>query len=352
MRELKPLIFIPYVSITPSRIVSYVQVEGVNRKKKTTDSTQKNANVSLALETPIDLVDNPIDPKNTTYYELVQKGIDKRNAEIELLNIEIIERNNEKIRLSNLTKEKYNGTISFAAKKRITTAINWFYCLTDDKPFGYKSRCKFRLNMFTITLPAPQKHTDEFIKKEMLNRLLEDMRRKYGLKSYIWRAEIQEKNTQNIHFHITTNIYIDKYEFRNLWNNVCHKYGYIDAFEAKHKHRNPNSTDVHAIAKINNLAAYLCKYMGKDNKNASRQISGRQWFLSSNLSKIKPIQLIEDSQLADEVYRFSLERKKYFKKYDYAAVSYADIFTGDLTGYPTLQYAKDKAIEQYKHLVN
>jgi hypothetical protein len=351
MRENKPLIFIPYVSITPSRIVSYTQVEGVNRKKKSV-LPQKNTDVSLSFEPLLYHDLNDANPNDKQHYDWVQKMVDEKNAKIDLLNFEITQRNNEKTRLYNLTKDKYNGAISWAAKKRITTSINWLYALSEDKKFGYLNRQTFRLNMFTVTLPAKQQHTDDFIKKEMLNRLLEDMRRKYGLLSYIWRAEIQEKNTQNIHFHITTNIYIDKYEFRNLWNNVCNKYGYIDAFEAIHKHRNPNSTDVHSIAKITNLAAYLCKYMGKSTDKASRDITGRQWFLSSNLSKIKPIQLVEDSQIANEVYNFSIERKKYFKKYDYASISYADIFTGDLTNYPTLQYAKDKAIQQYKHLVN
>ena len=56
---------------------------------------------------------------------------------------------------------------------------------------------------------------------------------------------------------------MDHANLRLAWNHQLEKLGYIDTFEKKHGHRNPNSTDVHSISKIKNLGAYMVKYMCK-----------------------------------------------------------------------------------------
>lgn len=277
-------------------------------------------------------------------------------ALIEERNKPIIAHNNS---LENLLDNKPK-TISLSAKKRIINAVNWFYILSKDKDFQYmptkgknkglKCKGKFRLNMITLTLCADELHDDKYIKSEMLEAFIRKLKDKHGLKTYIWRAEIQEKKTQRIHFHITTNIYVPHELCRKYWNSIQKKHGYIDAYIKNGGNENPNGTDVHSVRKVRKLAAYICKYMAKDTSKGMREIQGRQWYLSSNLSKIDPI-LIEGSDYQLENELVSLVGDKW-KHLDYASIAYIDIFTKDLTNYPTLKYLKEKAITDYSPLIN
>ncbi len=136
--------------------------------------------------------------------------------------------------------------------------------------------------MITLTLPAPQGgHSDTFIKSKLLAPWLQYAKYKYKLKNYVWKAEAQVNG--NIHFHITTDTFIHYKSLRDSWNKQCARYGYIDAFEHSHGHRDPNSTDVHAVKKVKNLGAYLCKYLAKNEKD-KRPIEGKLWACSYNLS--------------------------------------------------------------------
>jgi hypothetical protein len=184
---------------------------------------------------------------------------------------------------------------------------------------------KFKINFATLTLPTPQgEHSDETIKREALKRWIEKCKAKRKLKSYVWKAESQENG--NIHFHVVLDTYIHMQDLRNDWNCCLNKLGYIDAYQEqmrefhrdgfnyrhdlanKHipegyvtvKHwplcaqlrayeygkktewRDPNSTDIHALKSIQNVAAYLIKYMVKNEDN-KRPIEGKLWGCSDNL---------------------------------------------------------------------
>jgi hypothetical protein len=139
----------------------------------------------------------------------------------------------------------------------------------------------FLLNFITLTLSAKQGvYTDYDIKKLLLNDFLTRLRQQKHLDRYIWRSEPQKNG--NLHFHISTNQWFDLQYVRDTWNNCQKKLGYIDLFNEKHHHINPNSTDVHSVRNIENSGRYISKYLSKV-ADDSRLINGKIWDCSQNL---------------------------------------------------------------------
>lgn len=164
-------------------------------------------------------------------------------------------------------------------------SINWLLLAAPKKWVYQKStnkRFQFKINFITLTLPtSEQKHTDTYIKRELLHPWLMAMSYKHNLKNYIWKAETTQNGT--IHFHITTDTFIHHKDIRSSWNRILNRHGYIDTFRLRNGHSNPNSTDVHAVKNVKNLGAYMCKYLTK-NDETRRPVTGKLWTSSSNLS--------------------------------------------------------------------
>jgi len=219
---------------------------------------------------------------------------------------------------------KPHGLISLKAMKRINNAIDWMLAQSDPKRYFSKAHnrhFKFRVNFLTLTLSAPQIHSDNEIKQRLLNNFLTQLRQKWGVKNYVWRAESQLNG--NIHFHIVCDKYVPWWQLRHTWNKIQNNLGYVDRFAELHGHHDPNSTDVHKVKKIRNLGGYLAKEISKNSKGAMytpiklkdgkfkpvfnpvdieqkpatniplyRTIQGSLWNLSSSLSRIKASSLV------------------------------------------------------------
>src|SRR4029079_14261366 len=180
--------------------------------------------------------------------------------------------NKSTLPISNL----HQSELSIKAKRRRVTAMQWMiflspkhstYCKIQKKKFSFK------LNFLTLTLSDVQKHSDKFIVHKMLRPLLKYLIRK-GAKHYIWKAETQDNG--NIHFHITTYHYIFWRSLRNKWNQLQHRYGYLNKYFNKYGTHDPNSTDVHAVKSDKNIISYMTKYLTKADrykKNQSKNIS-------------------------------------------------------------------------------
>lgn len=224
----------------------------------------------------------------------------------------------------NLKSNKSEGEISRKAERRVKQAIDWLLYLSKEKTFyhnKFKRNYKFRINFVTLTLPASQEHSDQEIKKECLNHILVVMRKKWNVQNYVWRAEPQRNG--NIHFHIVTDQYIPWNELRNAWNKCVGKLGYVERFHKKFNHKTPNSTDVHAIHKIKNIAAYLSKYCTKN--NPGRPINGKLWGLSQGLSRIKSAIDMRWSTLNDEIIEIFDHFKSKVIKSDYVTILYVSV---------------------------
>lgn len=220
--------------------------------------------------------------------------------------------------LKNECNNEAKGQLSNRSRRRMRYAIELIIAQASDKKSWYRQKSihiPFKVNFLTLTLSAPAPTlNDKIIKQQLLKIFLKNCTNKYGLKSYVWRAETQVN--KRLHFHIITDTYIHWQDVRKTWNIIQQKHGIIDKYRQlmQNWHRdgfkvrpkllykwnynaqlnayktgmlehwnNPNSTDIHAISHIENLSNYVTKYMSKDSDN-SRLVEGKIWGCSNNLN--------------------------------------------------------------------
>lgn len=191
------------------------------------------------------------------------------------------------------SKKTYSGEMTPGSQKRLKEKCELLNAITPQKSYANSrtgTRTQFKLIFVTLTLAAPQKNTtDKEIKEFILKPFLRSMK-KYGMKNYIWKAERQKNG--NLHFHLFFDSFIYHTIIRKVWNQFQDKFHFIDDFEAKWEHRNPNSTDVEAIRDEKGVTQYMIKYMMKPkneeeensaNDPAEIDIFGRLWDCSNRL---------------------------------------------------------------------
>lgn len=227
--------------------------------------------------------------KLITYSLPVERGSSKRYSFA----------NNE----SEVYKQAYkSGKLTAGARKRLKSSIELLIDISPKKWFTVPStgkRFQFQITFLTLTLSSSQSNIqDKTIIKTLLEPLLQTLRRKYKCKSYVWRAEKQKNG--NLHFHITTNQYIPYDQIRDDWNRIQQKLNFIDTFESKYGHRNPNSTDIHSVRGIRDLAKYMVKYMSKDVPE-NQIVNCKQWDCSKDLKIRENICLEIDQQVHEDL---------------------------------------------------
>jgi hypothetical protein len=182
--------------------------------------------------------------------------------------------------------------ISFHSIRRLKRAFNLLLAISPLQTISHpslKHPLTFRINFITLTLSAKQaEYTDKQIKRKLLNHFIVEAKRKFKMKHYIWKAEKQKNG--NIHFHFNTNVFIHYQELRDLWNNIQNKLEFVNIFNEKFNHSNPNSTDIKAVYKDKDLAAYMAKYMSKSNSH-NMSILGKYFDCSRSLKTKKKCQI-------------------------------------------------------------
>jgi hypothetical protein len=144
-------------------------------------------------------------------------------------------------------------------------------------------------------------------------------KRKWNLINYVWRAEPQANG--NIHFHILSDVFIPHDELRIVWNRIQVKNGYIVPSAKK---QNPNSTDIHSLKTIGNVAAYVSKYCTK-NDETRRQITGKIYGISDGLNRVRACQIVLDETKAKELRTAIKKNKIELVKKDYATIVYMPV---------------------------
>lgn len=207
-------------------------------------------------------------------------------------------------------KAAYSGIVTKGAKKRIRTATDILLQCTEPHEIYnpiIKQTVTHRLSFVTLTLSD----NSRFISaaecyKTCLKPFLDWLRRTQNAKFYIWKAERQKqtdkkgnekKSKGQLHYHITTEAFILYGDLRTKWNTLQQKAGYLDNYHKTYKSYNPNSTDIHAVYKIDNLEAYLTKYISKEATKLDTEtdeefkarctVDGKVWDCSSNLRGAK-----------------------------------------------------------------
>jgi hypothetical protein len=227
--------------------------------------------------------------------------------------------NNKIENLSSRDSSTYSN-FSLQSQQRLKRAFHLLIAISKEKEFYDRHRersVKFLLTFTTLTLSANQGiHTDYDIKKQLLDNYLQNLRHSQHLNHYIWRAEPQRNG--NLHFHITANQAFDYQYVRDTWNNAQKRLGFIDLFNEKHHHINPNSTDIHSVRKIEKAGAYIAKYVAKIRDDA-RDIKGKVWDCSQSLKPKAKCQIycqgndIDHLQQLEEKYSDRIYTADYFK---------------------------------------
>lgn len=149
---------------------------------------------------------------------------------------------------------------SRASASRLRTAVEALVLTAKWKTvfvLNTKTHFRYKINFITLTLPSQQVHTDREIQTKVLSPFLEAWaKRRPGL-LYVWKAEVQDNG--NLHYHITANAFYHYKKLQDDWNKAINKLGYVDRANVE----NPNSTDVHSVKNVKNLAGYMVKYLSK-----------------------------------------------------------------------------------------
>jgi hypothetical protein len=278
---------------------------------------------------------------------------------------------------SGFRENKPRACLTQKANKNLSNAINWLIYLSKQQEVNdgrLAKKFKFKINFLTLTLPAPQieyyelpcgkkiysdsffkfapaanlkfgkfhyflqkmktdcyeEATDLYLKSRLLNQFLTELREKWKVTNYVWKAETQANGS--LHFHITMNKYIYHGDLRTMWNRILEKTDFIKRYHDKfagmslddyYKERNkysavswkkcikayetgslsnwsnPNTIDIHAIRHIGNLPAYIAKYFCKTVENR-RYVEGFLWRLSESISAFKSASTVMGSTIISE----------------------------------------------------
>lgn len=182
-------------------------------------------------------------------------------------------------------KKAYSGTVTIGARKRLQQAIDILIQKSPARlvynPVTQKN-FPFTINFITLTFSCSRFIDGKEGYKNMMKPFLRFMRKR-GAFSYVWKAEFQDEkdyqgkykeNRGQLHYHIASNQFIPWNDMRRQWNRLQRKNGYLEEYGLKHGHYNANSTDVHSVYKINDIVAYLSKYMCKE---ATKVLDGKVW---------------------------------------------------------------------------
>lgn len=228
--------------------------------------------------------------------------------------------------LKNFLNNEVKGVLSSASEKKLKKYIHQYITCFEVYAHSTKKKQNWvssQIKFITLTLSAKQMHDDDFIRRNMLEYMITKLKRKNNLKNYIYCSEAQENG--NIHFHLIVDKYINYEDLRNYWNEIQALHGYIDIFEKKFKHRNPNSTDIHKLDKINSISFYLAKYFTKTENR--RKILGRLYGCSDSVRNIRPLSIDFDREIIDMLHNFEDNskiktiHKEHFSLYKYCQLS-------------------------------
>lgn len=210
----------------------------------------------------------------------------------------------------NLKDNAHNGIISHKADKKLRSVINWLCLAAEPKRVFRKSTnswFNFKINFITLTLPDTSTPvTDKVFKTQLLNPFLVYCRKYLGLRNYVWKLEFQKNG--KLHLHLTADTFLHHAKIKTIWNKLLGHNGMLVDFYKKFGHAQPNSTDVHSVRKINNLAGYLCKYMGKQD-NQLQRLRGRIWGCNYELSRSLDCKVFIDRDLCQTQMRSLMQNK-------------------------------------------
>jgi hypothetical protein len=170
-----------------------------------------------------------------------------------------------------LQQKTYTGILCKGARKRLTKALENIIQYSTPKDITRENghKIKFRVNFITLTIysygrQVPGKEASKNILEPFLRWLRDNYYNQIDGKKelmYLWKAELQanRQDCQQLHYHLTTDVYIPREALTAKWNELQKKHGYLDTFFEKYGHWNPPSTKIHALYKKRDPVSYIKK---------------------------------------------------------------------------------------------
>ncbi len=203
----------------------------------------------------------------------------------ELTGLSGLRSSKQKTNESNLSDNSHKGHLSKKSMSKLRNAINWLissakykrvYSKADDKNFWFK------VNFVTLTVPPQHGNcVDEKTFKKVLHAWLMYASKYFYLKNYVWKIETHEDG--RLHIHLCTDTFLHYRKLRKSWNGTLAYNGLLDKHFQQFGNHDPNSTDVHSVRKVNDVAAYLATYMAKKS-TLPAEFKGRIWSCNRELS--------------------------------------------------------------------
>jgi hypothetical protein len=222
----------------------------------------------------------------------------------------------------------YNGFMSPSTKRKVRTILTtWINAVNYENQQRDIALMKpqRKLTFVTLTLSEAQKHDDNWIKRNMLNRFLIKLKRQYNVEYYFWRAEKQKNG--RIHFHLMVDAYIDKRDLQTEWNDIQQSTGYLDEFFLKNRRYNAPSTHIKSVPKDLSVIDYVLKYVTKnpdDIEDAELQVHGRIWGCSKELRDLKPYSSGEINEIGEHLAQLVESKKVELLDHDHFQIYFLD----------------------------
>lgn len=323
------------------------------------------------------------------------------------------EKDKNKDRKLNLKDGKASGLMNRFIAGKMKKIIRNLVEILKMSPFDKQGHKVYMPTFITLTLSDKQQHSDKEIGRVLLMPFIQKLKRKYGVKNYIWRAERQKNG--NIHYHIMIDKYVYYERIRDIWNDLQKENGYIDNYKKnklksiineykiynintqKLKHINvkksqtlsllnqinsPNSTDIHALQNVENVESYICKYMAKNelnreieqirkdisekesekeqyiklledkiNEQNRQKIDGRIWGCSDEIKELKDPVYIEDSSSIELLMDIVKEKENRVVEHENMIIFYAKNIKNYINKYPNIKkYIVNERKKEYKNL--
>lgn len=218
-------------------------------------------------------------------------------------------------------KQAYSGTVTKGAQKRIAKAVSVLMQTSPVQKFYSPisgKKISFKLGFLTLTISSVKKLlTAKEAHKLLLEPFLRILRNRYKLRSYIWKAELQKRG--QIHYHLTINRWIHYKELQRIWNSLQQKAGLLNEYFSKKGHYNPNSIDIHSVKNVQNLEAYLVKYLSK-NESDKGATTGKIWDCSMNLKQANYFTDMLDSGIAEQIEQYKKAGKVRIIQSDFCSI--------------------------------
>jgi hypothetical protein len=185
-------------------------------------------------------------------------------------------------------QNRYSGRMTVGSKKRLERVITLLVQSSKRKWIFNEVTGREQLHQIsfiTLTIATDEQNlTAKEAYERLLKHFLQWMRRTAGAKTYVWKAELQRRG--QIHYHITTPTFVNFQAIRDKWNNLQRQAGLLEGYYRKKGHYDPNSTDVHEVYKLKDVAGYLIKEITKNVQNETAT-TGKIWDCSENLKANK-----------------------------------------------------------------